>query len=590
MNAATEPVPRWRIPALSTLLGALVGLLLWQRLGLAWGRDFDPDELQHIHGGFSIASGLVPYVDYFEHHTPWFGWLAASLIEWLGPDWDTLMAARLAFGALSAGALAVTWWIERSLSGKSAALVALVIHATFLAAIDKGIEIRPDVPAALLFSLSLAWGCRALRKSGAMPSAILAGLALGAGLMFTPKLAFAAIGFGAGALLFLLVHGPEVRRRLPRLVALVLASCVPALLTGLALYRSGHFGAFFESVVMGPLDWKREVGASVHLGEAMARNPVSMVLGAVGLVAMFCRGMAFRRESPEGAEPMLFTAPLAALGILFGWFLVPVPWPQFLLPLWALFGIGAAQLIGRLRSGVEGAVFFSTAAALLLGSYLALDLPWGSLGTAFLPPAIISAAGWIAIRSLAGNGPDAVVAEKSIGLRMIGLGSALGLLLFGAYRLQPHAMPWALAWGALGLILVVSPPKQRLRATALVFLMAGPLTPIARLLHERPVFPFRAEFDAIMANTEPGDAVLTGWRGCAVFRPHAYRYFFLHKGVLQMLSPQERGDLVLEALRSKEPAAAIRDEATQGLSNDVQSYLDQNYAPADVGDIWFRKP
>lgn len=580
MKPDLEHAPGWRIPALPVLLGAVLGLLLWQRFGLSWGRDFDPDELQHMHGGFSVASGLVPYVDYFEHHTPWFGWLAALGVRRLGADWDTLMAARLVSGMLSIAGLGVTWSIARSLSGRSAALVALVIHATFVAAIDKGIEIRPDVPAALLFALSLLWGARALRKNGGFPSSIVAGLALGSGLMFTPKLAFAAIGLGAGALMFLLVHGPEVRRRVPRLGALVLASCVPAALTAVALHRAGHFGAFFDSVILGPLGWKREVGAAVHLGEALVRNPVSMALGALGLVAMFCRGMAFRKDSPEEAEPLLFTAPLAALGILIGWFLIPVPWPQYLLPLWALFGIGAAQLIGRLRSGVEATVFFSSAAALLVGTYLAFDLPWDALGGAMVPPVIIAVAGFIAVWAIRGRNL----------VRFVGLATALGVLLIGAYRVQPHALPWALAWGALALVIVGSPAQHQLRAYALVLIVAGPLVPIARLLPDRPVFPFRAEFDALMARTAPSDSVLSGWRGCAVFRPHAYRYFFLHKGVLQMLSEEELGPMVLDALQRNTPAAAVRDAATGQLSESVQSYLDLHYEPAGIGGLWFRKP
>lgn len=580
MKPDSEHAPRWRIPALPFLLGAVVVLLAWQRLGLSWGRDFDPDELQHMHGGFSVASGLIPYVDYFEHHTPWFGWIAALGVRWLGADWDTLMAARLVSGVVSMAALGVTWGIARSLSGKTAGLVALVIHGTFVAAIDKGIEIRPDVPAALLFGLTLLWGARALRQRGGFRSAILAGLALGSGLMFTPKLAFAAIGFGAGALVFLLVHGPEVRRRVPRLVALVLASCVPAAWTALALHRSGHFGAFFESVVLGPLAWKREVGVGVYLGEAFVRNPVSMALGALGLVAMFCRGMAFRKDSPEEAEPLLFAAPLAAAGLLVGWFVIPVPWPQYLLPLWPLLGVGAAQLIGRLRSGVEATVFFSSAAALLVVTYLALGLPWGALGSALAPAAIISASGFIAVGALRGQGVT----------RFGGLIAALGVLLTGAYYVQPHAVPWALAWCALALVIVLSPGRHHIRAATLVLVVAGPLVPIARLPHDRPVFPFRAEFDALMDKTSPSDYVLTGWRGCAVFRPHAYRFFFLHKGVTQMLSEEELGPMVLEALESTTPAAAVRDGATRQLSASVQSYLDLHYEPAGVGDLWLRTP
>ena len=34
-------------------------------------RGFNPDELQHVHHAWCLSKGLVPYVDFFEHHTPW---------------------------------------------------------------------------------------------------------------------------------------------------------------------------------------------------------------------------------------------------------------------------------------------------------------------------------------------------------------------------------------------------------------------------------------------------------------------------------------------------------------------------------------
>ena len=82
---AAGPARRAWPLALATLLLAL------HRIPLALGRDFDPDELQHMHGGFSIASGASPYADYFEHHAPWFSLALGGLVRLFGPTWNTLM-------------------------------------------------------------------------------------------------------------------------------------------------------------------------------------------------------------------------------------------------------------------------------------------------------------------------------------------------------------------------------------------------------------------------------------------------------------------------------------------------------------------
>jgi hypothetical protein len=172
----------------------------------------------------------------------------------------------------------------------------------------------------------------------------------------------------------------------------------------------------------------------------------------------------------------------------------------------------------------------------------------------------------------------------------LGLALAASLLLgLGALRLQPHALTYGPLWLALAALIVLAEPKRRAAVAILVAVAAVPLIPIGRLIERRPVDQFRAEFDLIMRATCPTDTVLTGWRGCAVFRPHAYRYFFLHSGTLQMLTEEERGAQVIEALARSNPKAVIRDAGTRGLRLEVQAYLDARYRPTGVGDIWLRE-
>ena len=58
------------------LLVAIAGLLL-ARIPVIPVEIFDPDEFEHAHAAWSVWRGLLPYRDFFEHHTPWY-YLALS--------------------------------------------------------------------------------------------------------------------------------------------------------------------------------------------------------------------------------------------------------------------------------------------------------------------------------------------------------------------------------------------------------------------------------------------------------------------------------------------------------------------------------
>ena len=39
------------------------------------------DEFQHLHAAYLVALGQTPYIDFFEHHTPLFYYLAAPFLR-----------------------------------------------------------------------------------------------------------------------------------------------------------------------------------------------------------------------------------------------------------------------------------------------------------------------------------------------------------------------------------------------------------------------------------------------------------------------------------------------------------------------------
>src|SRR5215831_17348989 len=70
------------------LLFAAVALLavFGARIPLLASRLFDPDELEHAHAAWSVFKGMLPYKDFFEHHTPWYYYVLFPFFKWFNVD------------------------------------------------------------------------------------------------------------------------------------------------------------------------------------------------------------------------------------------------------------------------------------------------------------------------------------------------------------------------------------------------------------------------------------------------------------------------------------------------------------------------
>ena len=59
------------------IIAITFGLRYW----LLQSRTFDPDEFEHMHSAWLISQGFLPYIDYFEHHTPAMHFLLAQFFR-----------------------------------------------------------------------------------------------------------------------------------------------------------------------------------------------------------------------------------------------------------------------------------------------------------------------------------------------------------------------------------------------------------------------------------------------------------------------------------------------------------------------------
>ena len=101
MSASTATSPETKTVRLPLTIAVVVLALgaFVARLPLLRVREFDPDELEHLHGAWCIAKGLLPFRDYFEHHMPGMYYLLGWLLNRYDVVHSADAAVRLMFGA-----------------------------------------------------------------------------------------------------------------------------------------------------------------------------------------------------------------------------------------------------------------------------------------------------------------------------------------------------------------------------------------------------------------------------------------------------------------------------------------------------------
>jgi hypothetical protein len=317
------------------------------RVALVERRYFDTDETVHLHAALLVAHGNVPFRDFFFHHGPALAYLLAPLAAAVPGSTALALAAR---ALMSAAWLGLLGFAARRrpdadpLEGAAAA----VLLAFFGAFALKSVEVRPDVPAALLLSAAMYFSASWKRRgAGAW-----AGLALALGVWFSPKIVFAAAGLLAAAL-----WRRRGARGGARAFALQFVAAVAAVgALGLAWFAArGSLGGLWNLYVLFNARFRSGAAAwPTTLRPSLALDPLAWALGMGGLWRW--------RRRPE--EASVLVAALAGL------FVSPSAYPQYLLfaaP--ALCALAASALDGWVRAGRAPARRAALAgAALALGA------------------------------------------------------------------------------------------------------------------------------------------------------------------------------------------------------------------------------
>lgn len=508
----------------------VVGVVLVSRVWFILHRAIDIDEFEHAHATWCVSRGLVPYADFYEHHTPWLYFLFAPLFPRFNTDTDPaaaqalLIACRFVMWAITVACVALVYHLGAFCRDRFTGMLAAALLVTTSQFINVALEFRPDVPALLLFLVSLTAAVRACRAG---PRASLArfaasGLALGGALMFTQKYLFALPGFGVALLVYIVGDGEiaSTRARGARVAVFALGLLTPIALTAwwFAAHQALSAFAYSNVTVNARLNADRFPPLPRLLSNVI-HDPALYLFGVGGLVAAVLRARANRDA--------VLVATTASL--LIGLFAIGRSNDQYymmFLPLLAVFAAAFAHdtltAVGR-------------------------RLPLHRMSPVAL--AIVPAASLVVLLAFTGGR-----ATRQGAIMIAGFAGATLLVAYALWTWR-SGRPAAAATLALCSLLAFS---------------AGNL---ARWF--APNAPQFAELAYVTAHTRPTDTVFGDSPGPGVFRPHAWFYFFL----TGPFASDRDGARLVEDLESgrMRPTIVVLGAFAHWLPSRVPAYVHEHY-------------
>jgi len=373
---------------LSTKLAFLAMVLLivvpfFLRLSLLKTRGFNPDELECIHWAWCVSKDLVPYRDYFDHHTPWFHYFLSAFFRFY--DVERVPAEAVAFlfmartltWVLAGAVLASTFFLGRAFRDARSGLLAALLLSNAAFFFSKSLEVRADVPAAALLVAAVHLALAGHRRAaggvrggrGGMLRLFASGLALGVATMLTQKVLFVGPGFALASLWLILDPRLSSSRATRfRLVALQTLGFLVPLGATLAYFASKNaFWHFIEANFLVNARWPG-LDAGPFLRELLRQDPVYVVLGIAGILYLTVR--AFRAEALPRMEPLVALPMISLIATLP--FHTGMSYQHFLLIL-PLFSLYAASCLVDLSARFERAPEALLLAAIVLLSIVPLS-------------------------------------------------------------------------------------------------------------------------------------------------------------------------------------------------------------------------
>ena len=533
--------------AMRLLLGACVFLLLGVHT-----RGIDPDELEHLHAGFCVWNGEVPYRDFFEHHAPALYYLIQPLFLCFGPTLTVLWCGRLLMLGFSVGTLWLTKRLAERTYGESAGWMAAALLAIGTIFISKGNELRPDVPAT--FFIIGAANVALLRQSDRSWRHLwCVGALLGLATLFTQKGIVPAVGliFALGVLTAIRPAPPSVAvgnnfiiRGIRTMGDAVVGMVLVWLLTGELFACAGAGRDFWISTWYQLWTWNVRSGRWEYLRPTLLGDMTmwfAAVVEAVSVIRQLKHG-----GSGDSRLAILIVALIGAASIP----AVKAAYPQYYL-LWMPFvAILAAGTVCRFLQPAEGRSHrgWLAGAALVLGG--------------------IQIFGWLRAFHLGSRGP----------FPRLTAGPELQIF-------------FAIVIALLSLTVVVSAWKDKQFAARCCLCLLGMAYGLLRLF-DQALWSNGAQaaaMERVHARIAVGERVFDGFTGLGALRPHAWYYWWINPYSLALVPPEELQTGLLERLQAAPPAGILVDDNLKLLPEPIWDWIVENYEPTDDGPLWIPK-
>ncbi|MDD5223688.1 MAG: glycosyltransferase family 39 protein [bacterium] len=282
-------------------------------------RFFNIDELEHVHAAWYVENNQIPYLEFFEHHHPFFWYLIAPFLMILGDSTQTMMILRLMMFVFVLGIGYFTYRVAAQASrSKEAAWIAVLLVFSLLLFVESAIEIRPDVPQ-VFFGL-VSFSCLAGYFQGFRDrDAAFSGLAAAVAFLFIQKFLFFFLG------LILIFAYWLVRRRITLRPILIFLLCFsfPVLLFVIGLAVSGALKDYLILCWLFNLKFITAFSAWETLKTVIIPNVLFWLLLPISVIYILLG----KRINPE-----IKTVTLLGAGLFAVVFRVTHPYPQYFLP------------------------------------------------------------------------------------------------------------------------------------------------------------------------------------------------------------------------------------------------------------------
>lgn len=323
----------------------LCGLLIFVALtksAQVYYHSFDKDEFQHLHAAWLVHSGRVPYLDFWENHTPLFYWIAAPLIGSVDQAAHVIFLGRLAILPFFALTAVFFYKLARLRFPPRAALLATVLFIGSDSSLGKGTEVRPEVIVQTCLVLAL-W---LILKSGERTKKkqyLAAGLALGVSLQFAPVALLDIAALAAVLTIDAWRSTPSWKERAVNALAIFGGLLLPFVVVSAQLTTQNAFGAYLRYAF-----WENVTFPDRHRFFILRDATVALVIAATGGLVVGVRQWA--GANPAERKFFLYVTISALLLIVLILIPMPAAYPQAALHYEPLLCLLAATFLVTLAS------------------------------------------------------------------------------------------------------------------------------------------------------------------------------------------------------------------------------------------------